>query len=106
MDNRHNTTGIYAIYDKVAETIVGNLWLYNHVAAAVRTFSDILSRDDTAQGQHPADYNLVELGVLVQDQGLIIAHDKTNIVITGEAWLANRTAEQGGPKLMNGTEAR
>lgn len=53
---------IYAIYDKLAEDIIGGLHLHNAEATAIRWFADIVTDKRTAVAQHPDDYELQCLG--------------------------------------------
>lgn len=62
MDNTRHFSGIYAIYDRVADSIIGGLQTHKHDAAAVRAFTDVARDSQTMIHRHPADYDLVKLG--------------------------------------------
>lgn len=79
--------GIYAIFDVVAQMIIGGLQLHRHHAAAIRMFGDVASAKDTAIAQHPKDFNLIFLGQL-NDDNTIMAIVPPEVVISGSAWLA------------------
>lgn len=76
---------IYAIYDTMAQAITGPLWTFGHDAAAIRTFNDLASDNRTEIAKHPADYNLILLGELV-DETTILPHSET--ILEGSQWLA------------------
>lgn len=78
---------IYAIYDKVAKAITGPLWLYNNDAAAIRVFDDVAREPKSIIGQHPGDYNLVNLGDL-NEQKPEIKGQPAETVLEGSQWLA------------------
>lgn len=85
---------IYAVYDNVAEEIVGGLHLHPHQAPAIRMFSDVAKLPNSQIGLHPADFDLLLLGTLLDDNTIESA--KKNIpIITGAAWLA---AQQPSPR--------
>lgn len=98
---------IYAIYDTVAEEIVGRVFGAAADAAAVRLFTDLLSDKQTAQGTHPTDYNLLRVAEITNGGALYIPDDAKGIptaareafhnatsttpptlILTGAAWLA------------------
>lgn len=82
--------GVYAIYDRVSETLIGNIYalmVLPHPAAAVRTFQDGLKDERSAIHQHPQDYDLVRLGFLNQDNKLVPEY---TVVLEGSAWLATQ----------------
>lgn len=89
--------GIYAIYDKVAAALIGNIYCLmtiSHPAAAVRTFQDGLTDPQTQLNKHPADFELVQLGFLNDKNELV---NEYRVIMTGEAWLA---ATQAQPQLV------
>lgn len=89
-------TGIYAIYDIVAEMFIGGLQLHKSEAAAVRVFDDLARDPQTGISRHTADYNLLFLGWLEEDQCITpddSVHGPT-ITLAGKQWLlANRPTE-------------
>ena len=58
---------VYAIRDKVAESIGQQVWLFKADAAAIRFFHDVLSDAKSYPAQHPDDYELLSLGLLEDD---------------------------------------
>lgn len=84
-------TTIYAIYDNVADQLVGGLQLHKHVASAVRAFSDIASDPQTLINRHPDDYDLIQLGFITPDNQI---KPEYQIVMRGAAWAAAQTPAQ------------
>lgn len=83
-------TGIYCLYDTLAEQVIGGLQLHKAEAAAVRVFDDLARDPQTGVGRHTKDYNLLFLGWLEEDNCITSPdqdHEST-IVITGKQWLA------------------
>lgn len=88
----NNSSGaIYAIYDNVAQCIVGVLMVFKHVAAAIRQFNDIASMGNNQISEHPEDFDLIELGVL-NDRAEIIPTPSRTVIMTGKLWKMNRDA--------------
>lgn len=81
-------TGIYAIHDIVADTIVGGLHLHKHHAPAVRMFTDIAGSKDTSINKHPNDFVLIQLGTLVHDETGLSIQPHYDVVIKGAQWAA------------------
>lgn len=54
--------GVYVLYDKLAQAIVGGLHLHKHEATALRMFSDIITMNDSRVAQHPKDFDLCRIG--------------------------------------------
>lgn len=82
------TTGIYAVKDIVAKMIIGGLSLHKHEAAAIRWFTDGLLDGQTVLAKHPADFILIALGFLDDEEGKIYAHDQEVEILSGKAWAA------------------
>lgn len=78
--------GIYAIRDRVAAAIVGNLFTERHVGVACRAFGSLLGDKQTMPGQYPTDYELIVIGYLHED-GRIEPVPPT-VVMTGESFIA------------------
>lgn len=56
---------IYAIYDIIAEMILGDhLQTFRHDAAAIRFFSDVAKQEGTMVRQHTADFRLITIAEL------------------------------------------
>lgn len=83
---------IYAIIDTLADTLVGQLFIFRHDAPAIRFFSDLISDPQTAIARHPKDHKLVCLGGLT-DTNTFVAFDAEDI-ITGEQWLASQPPQE------------
>lgn len=83
---------IYAIYDLVANIIVGSLVLDHSDASVIRLFHDLCQDTNTAVGRHPKDYELRYVGQLANDGQLLPVTPQ--VVATGAAWLAAQTPAQ------------
>lgn len=79
--------GIYAIYDNVAESLLGNglLHLHAHDAPAIRMFGDVASMPQSPIALHPQDFDLIKIGVLNDDNTITPVSE---IVLTGANWSA------------------
>lgn len=87
---------IYAVYDEVAQDIVGGLFVFTHDSPAVRIFVDGLGDVSTMLAKHPDDYSLICLGEIVEGvPPLIDGSQGCRTVLTGTAWKSARAAEQG-----------
>lgn len=89
--------GLYAIYDKKAEDIVGNvIYLHRHEAAAVRMFADAASSPNSPVKKYPGDFCLIRLAVLKQDANekfpTLVSAEPAE-VINGETWVAAQNTE-------------
>lgn len=87
---------IYAIYDNVAEAIIGGLHLHPHQAPAVRMFGDIAKLPNSQIALHPQDFDLLMLGTLLDDNTIEPAK-KVIPIITGAAWSAAQQPQQEEP---------
>lgn len=76
---------IYAIYDNVAQAIIGGLHIQPHAAPAIRMFGDVAALPNSSIGLHPADFDLVQLGVLNEDNTIT---PQKEIILTGANWAA------------------
>lgn len=84
---------IYAIRDNVAEAF-GPLMTFPHDAPAIRAFSDVAADPNTQVGRHPSDFELVELGILDDQAGEVVAQVPARTVITGVVWQASQAEAQ------------
>jgi hypothetical protein len=89
------TKGIYAIYDKSAQAIVGGLHLYVNDAAAIRFFGDVAVDPQTFVARHIEDHDLIKIGVLDEVNALVTDCLQYVEVITGTAWKAAQTSTEG-----------
>lgn len=85
-------TGIYAIYDKVADMYIGGLLLHKHDAAAIRFFQDVAGLGDSLVGKHPEDFDLMLVGNL--DEENKVSGHKPAVVVSGKALAALNAANQ------------
>lgn len=89
---------ITAIYDRVAQDIIGPLQVFPHNAPAIRMFSDVANDKRTPIGQHPADFDLILLGFLDDNNGtpsIDACLDPLNhCVITGQQWMDAQRQEE------------
>lgn len=76
---------IFAIYDHVADAIIGGLHLHRHQASAIRMFGDIATLPDSSIGLHPEDFDLLLLGVLNDDHTITACKE---IILAGAVWSA------------------
>jgi hypothetical protein len=76
---------IYAIYDNVAEQIIGGLHVFPHQAPAIRMYGDIAAMPDSTIGKHPHDFDLIQVGILNDDTTITPVKET---VLTGAQWSA------------------
>jgi len=74
---------VYAIRDKVAESIGQQVWLFKADAAAIRFFHDVMSDVKSYPAQHPDDFELVSLGML-DDEGNF--QGSPTVIFSGTQW--------------------
>jgi len=82
---------LYAIRDKVAESIGQQVWLFKADAAAIRFFHDVLSDAKSYPANHPDDYELVSLGLL-EDDGTFMG--SPSVIFTGTQWKQAKDAAE------------
>lgn len=87
------TKNVYCILDNKACAVVGGLHLFAHPAAAVRFFSDIASAPDTMVNRHPGDHDLLFIGALDEETGVLTSQDP-EVVLTGAAWKAAKDSTE------------
>lgn len=86
--------GIYLIWDKAANDLVGLLQLHGNETVAIRTFGDLARMEKSAIGAHIEDMILYYLGDLLtgQEQPAIQMGEAppilAEVVLTGGAWNA------------------
>lgn len=76
---------IFAIYDNVADSIIGGLHLHPHHAPAIRMFGDVATLPNSSIGLHPEDFDLLLLGVLNEDHTITPCKE---IILAGATWAA------------------
>jgi hypothetical protein len=82
---------MYAIRDKVAESIGQQVWLFKADAAAIRFFHDVLSDAKSYPAQHPDDYELLSLGIL-EDDGTFMGAPM--VIFSGTQWKQAKDAAE------------
>jgi len=82
---------LYAIRDKVAESIGQQVWLFKADAAAIRFFHDVLSDGKSYPANHPDDYELVSLGML-DDEGNFMG--SPTVIFSGTQWKQAKDAAE------------
>jgi hypothetical protein len=84
-------TNVYAIRDKVAESIGQQVWLFKADAAAIRFFHDVMSDAKSYPAQHPDDFELLSLGMLDDDGSFMGA---PMVIFSGTQWKQARDAAE------------
>ena len=87
------TNNIYSLYDRKAQYYLP-LFAMRSDADAIRQFAVIVSTSDTPVSQYPADYDLVRLGSIDLESGLINPEYPCGIVINGLVALQNAQVER------------
>lgn len=87
------TKGIYIIRDTVAETAVGGPLVFPHHAVAVRFFGDVAKDPQSVINRYPKDHSLLYIGMFDEQTATITPVETTQVIITGEAWLAMQEQE-------------
>lgn len=82
---------LYAIRDKVSESIGSQVWLFKADAAAIRFFHDVLSDPKSYPAQHPDDFELLSLGLL-NDEGEFMGSPQ--VIFTGTQWKQAKQAAE------------
>lgn len=79
---------LFAVYDKVAQTIIGGIAQEAHAAPAIRAFYDALNNPQAGLQQHADDFILFELGELDITTGLIlpVLGESPITIATGTQW--------------------
>lgn len=79
---------LYAVYDKVAGELFGGIVQEPREAPAIRAFYDALGDKQGPFASHPDDYQLLELGELETETGLIlpVLGESPIVVATGLQW--------------------
>lgn len=88
---------IYAVRDKLAGIIIGNVLTFAHDAPAARFFRDAINDEGSPCSKHPADYELIRLCQFT-DEGHVVGLDESAIVLSGAAVLAMQAK---GPEAVS-----
>ncbi|WNK13329.1 MAG: nonstructural protein [Microvirus sp.] len=62
-----------SVFDRATESF-GRPFVVQHPGQAVRSFSDEANNKDSELGRHPADYELWQLGVMSDQDGVLSSH--------------------------------
>lgn len=76
---------ITAIYDNVAQAIIGGLHLHSHSAPAIRMYGDVAVLPNSQISLHPQDFDLLLLGTLNDDNTIVPCNET---IVTGANWAA------------------
>lgn len=95
---------IFVIYDRVSESFIGHPVLERHPAPAVRLFNQLLDDRSTGPGQHPKDYELLQVG-FIEDSGQILAIEPMTVT-TGIAYLASKEPDADARQQILSLETR
>lgn len=91
-------TGLYQVFDLVAEAAAGPILLMKKDGPAIRAFGDLLSTPDAGPGHpatHPEDYELRYLGEQNDQTGeLFPSTPIPEVITTGKAWAEARRQQQ------------
>lgn len=77
---------LYTVQDIVGNQLVGGIIQEIHDAPAIRAFYDALRAENSMLAQHPADFNLLQVGNIDIETGDIVP-TTPKIVATGNGWL-------------------
>lgn len=83
---------ICSIYDTLGDEM-GPLVEFKHPAQAIRFFGDMCLNQNAGIHRHIADHELVQLGILDDDNNLV---PEKQVLITGKQWLAAQQTNQPG----------
>lgn len=92
MDLTLYACALYAIYDVLAQTLMGGIYLHKHEAGAVRFFCDVASDPQTLIAKHPQDFDLIRLGYITHHTELVADHA---IILKGSTWAATNLKLEG-----------
>jgi len=87
-------TNVYAVFDKLAQQVIGGLHLLANDAAAVRFFSDILQEPNSRLAGHPEDYELISLGELKYFGDRVSLQAASSIIVSATAVLSTLNAQK------------
>lgn len=92
---------LYQLYDNKAQHVAGPILIFPREAAAIREFHRLLSTEGTQAAQYPGDFDLLEIGTLDEETGMIrgmYTGDENGImkqvipepIATGRGWLESQ----------------
>jgi len=79
---------LFVIFDKVADTFLGHIIIERHPAPACRLFNQLLADKNSQLAQHPADFELVQIG-FIEDSGQLLPIEPM-VITSGTAWLSSQ----------------
>lgn len=82
-----NGKGLYMVYDLLAGCVIGQIVQAATDAAATRDFHQALENKESTLNRHPADYNLIRIGI-ISETGAIDPETTPHTVAQGAAWKA------------------
>lgn len=94
-----NAKKLIAIYDRLANDIVGPITIHKSDASAIRLFSDVASHPDSQVAKHIEDYELIEVGTISEEMVCTTAlpDGHVRVILTGTQWFEARKASEGSP---------
>lgn len=90
---------IYSIFDRKAEYYLP-IFQHRSDTDAIRDFTQVVMASETQISQYPADFDLVRIGLLQLETGLIQAVHPSALVINGLVALTNAQSERGRYKAV------
>lgn len=89
-------TGLYTIYDAVANDTVGMVMTARAEAPAIRNFSDAVLMDGSHLARHPDDFMLIRIGHIntdhVDSDGPLFEEDRKIIITAAQIIQAQKPA--------------
>lgn len=90
------TQQLYVCFDRVSESVIGQVMQFPHDAPAVRMFADALASDGFL-AKHPQDFELRCIGSVGMTSCELVSLSSPRLVLSGETWAqaqASSTGEQ------------
>lgn len=86
---------LYAIRDKKAETLLGNVVMMHNDVVATRMFKEAAASKDTPINKYPEDFELLRIAEIDEDSGAVKGYDTPSAVYDGSVWLAEMATQSG-----------
>lgn len=83
---------LYVAFDRVAQTMLGQVMQFPHDAPAVRMFVDALQ--DGFMAKHPGDFELLCIGTIGMVTCEIVPNESPRLVLSGETWAQTLTPKE------------
>lgn len=87
---------LFQVRDNVAQCVTGPIFGEAREAAAVRAFTDLVNGQAGVIAEHPADYDLLLVGVQDDESGVIDAGRGVELIVSGKSIVANRGDSNAG----------